>query len=126
VIYEDDTVRVWNLTLVPGETMTNYMRSHDCYDYPFVAIQPTQLEVYGEDGSRLFDFRAEVHLDLNWLETSLSLLEMSFPGLYQGFVLLRTLAMMTTTRFCLNRKVDQQHLKRRIMMLRSKQFKMKL
>jgi hypothetical protein len=119
VIYEDDTVRVWNLTLVPGETMTNYMHSHDCFDYHFVAIQPTQLEVYG-------DFRAEVHLDLNWLETSLSLLEMSFPGLYQGFVLLRTLAMMTTTRFCLNRKVDQQHLKRRIMMLRSKQFKMKL
>lgn len=34
------------------------MHQHD-YDYHFVAIQPTQLEVYGEDGSRLFDFRAE-------------------------------------------------------------------
>jgi hypothetical protein len=56
VIYEDDTVRVWNLTLAPSE-MTS-MHSHD-YDYHFVAIKPTQLEVYGEDGSRLFDFRAE-------------------------------------------------------------------
>ncbi len=29
------------------------------HDYHFVAIKPTQLEAYGEDGSRLFDFRAE-------------------------------------------------------------------
>lgn len=56
VIYEDDSVRVWNFTLAPGE-MTS-MHRHD-YDYHFVAIKPTQLEVYGEDGSRLFDFRAE-------------------------------------------------------------------
>jgi len=56
VIYEDDAVRVWNFTLAPGE-MTS-MHKHD-YDYHFVAIKPTQLEVYGEDGSRLFDFRAE-------------------------------------------------------------------
>lgn len=56
VIYEDDYVRVWNFTLAPGE-MTS-MHKHD-YDYHFVAIKPTQLEVYGEDGSRLFDFRAE-------------------------------------------------------------------
>lgn len=34
------------------------MHRHD-FDYHFVAIKPTQLEVYGEDGSRLFDFRAE-------------------------------------------------------------------
>jgi len=34
------------------------MHRHD-YPYHFVAIAPTQLEVYGEDGSRLFDFRAE-------------------------------------------------------------------
>mmetsp|Transcript_14908 Transcript_14908/g.41209 ORF Transcript_14908/g.41209 Transcript_14908/m.41209 type:complete len:170 (-) Transcript_14908:15-524(-) len=56
VIYEDEQVRVWNFTLSPGE-MTS-MHSHD-YDYHFVAIKPTQLEVYGVDGSRLFDFRAE-------------------------------------------------------------------
>ena len=56
VIYEDDSIRVWNFTLAPG-AMTS-MHKHD-YDYHFVAIQPTQLEVYGEDGSRLFDFRAE-------------------------------------------------------------------
>jgi hypothetical protein len=56
VIYEDDDVRVWNFTLAPG-AMTS-MHNHD-YDYRFVAIKPTQLEVYGEDGSRLFDFRAE-------------------------------------------------------------------
>lgn len=56
VIYEDDAVRVWNFTLAPGE-MTS-MHKHN-YDYHFVAIKPTQLEVYGEDGSRLFDFRAE-------------------------------------------------------------------
>lgn len=48
-------VRVWNFTLAPGE-MTS-MHRHD-YDYHFVAIKPTQLEVYGEDGSRLFDFTA--------------------------------------------------------------------
>eukprot|EP00584_Thalassiosira_punctigera_P005799 CAMPEP_0172536782 /NCGR_PEP_ID=MMETSP1067-20121228/8508_1 /TAXON_ID=265564 ORGANISM="Thalassiosira punctigera, Strain Tpunct2005C2" /NCGR_SAMPLE_ID=MMETSP1067 /ASSEMBLY_ACC=CAM_ASM_000444 /LENGTH=161 /DNA_ID=CAMNT_0013321941 /DNA_START=112 /DNA_END=597 /DNA_ORIENTATION=+ len=56
VLYEDDAVRVWNFTLAPGE-MTS-MHRHD-HDYRFVAIKPTQLEVYGEDGSRLFDFRAE-------------------------------------------------------------------
>ena len=34
------------------------MHRHD-NDYHFVAISQTQLEVYGEDGSRLFDFRAQ-------------------------------------------------------------------
>ena len=34
------------------------MHRHD-HNYHFIAINPTQLEVYGEDGSRLFDFRAE-------------------------------------------------------------------
>jgi hypothetical protein len=56
VIYEDDKVRVWNFTLAPGE-MTS-MHRHE-YDYHFVAIKPTQLEVWGEKGERLFDFRAE-------------------------------------------------------------------
>lgn len=56
VIYEDHLVRVWNFTLAPGE-MTS-MHAHD-YDYHFVAIQPTQLEVWGTNGDRLFDFRAE-------------------------------------------------------------------
>ncbi|KAJ1417922.1 hypothetical protein B484DRAFT_400648 [Ochromonadaceae sp. CCMP2298] len=56
VIYEDEKVRVWNFTLAPGE-MTS-MHRHD-YDYHFVAIKPTQLEVWGETGERLFDFRAE-------------------------------------------------------------------
>lgn len=56
VIFEDDFIRVWNFTLAPGE-MTS-MHRHD-YDYHFVAISPTQLEVWAENGSRLFDFRAE-------------------------------------------------------------------
>jgi hypothetical protein len=56
VIYEDDFVRVWNFTLAPGE-MTS-LHQHD-HDYHFVAIQPTQLEVYDEKGDVLFDFRAE-------------------------------------------------------------------
>ena len=34
------------------------MHRHDL-DYTFVVIQPSQLEVYGEDGQRLFDFWAE-------------------------------------------------------------------
>ena len=56
VIYDDTKVRIWNFTLAPGEMTT--MHRHD-YDYYFVAVEPTQLEVWGEDGSRLFDFRAE-------------------------------------------------------------------
>ena len=56
IIYEDDEVRIWNFTLAPG-AMTS-MHRHD-HDYRFVAITPTQLEVYGESGERLFDFRAE-------------------------------------------------------------------
>jgi hypothetical protein len=56
LIYEDEAVRVWNFTLAPGAITS--MHRHD-YDYHFVAIKPTQLEVYGENGSRLFDFRAE-------------------------------------------------------------------
>lgn len=55
VILEDEIQRVWNFTLEPGE-MTS-MHRHD-YDYSFVAVRPSQLEVYGEDGERLFDFYA--------------------------------------------------------------------
>ena len=55
VIYDDQNVRIWNFTLEPGE-MTS-MHRHD-NDYYFVAIEPTQLEVWGLEG-RLFDFRAE-------------------------------------------------------------------
>jgi hypothetical protein len=56
VIYEDAIFKVWNFTLSPGE-MTS-MHRHDC-DYHFVAIHPTELEVFGEKGDRLFSFRAE-------------------------------------------------------------------
>jgi hypothetical protein len=56
VIYEDEGVRVWNFTLAAGATTS--MHRHD-YDYHFVVIKPTQLEVWGENGDRLFDFRAE-------------------------------------------------------------------
>jgi len=56
VIYEDRKVRIWVFKLAPGE-MTS-MHRHDC-DYHFVAITPTQLEVWSERGERLFDFRAE-------------------------------------------------------------------
>jgi len=55
LIHEDSAQRVWNFTLKPGE-MTS-MHRHD-YDYTFVVVQPSQLEVFGEDGSRLFDFWA--------------------------------------------------------------------
>lgn len=56
VIYEDELVRVWNFTLAPGQ-MTS-MHRHDT-NYHFVAIKPSQLEVWGENGSVLFNFRAE-------------------------------------------------------------------
>jgi len=55
VIYEDAIVRMWNFTLAPGEMTT--MHRHDC-DYHFVALQPTELEVYGVKGERLFSFIA--------------------------------------------------------------------
>ena len=56
VIYEDAQVKVWNFTLAPGETTS--MHRHDC-SYHFVAIQPTELEVYGASGARLFSFQAQ-------------------------------------------------------------------
>jgi hypothetical protein len=56
VIYEDDTVRVWNFTLGPGE-MTS-MHRHD-NDYRFVVIKPSQLQVWSQSGNALYDFRAE-------------------------------------------------------------------
>lgn len=56
VIYEDEVVRVWNFTLAPGQ-MTS-MHRHDS-NYHFVAVKPSQLEVRGENGSVLFNFRAE-------------------------------------------------------------------
>ena len=55
VIIENDYQRIWNFTLRPGE-MTS-MHRHD-FDYSFVAIKPSRLEVYGEDGEKLFDFWA--------------------------------------------------------------------
>lgn len=56
IIYEDDRVRIWNFTLPPGK-MTS-MHRHDL-DYHFVAIIPSQLEVWSEDGIALYNFRAE-------------------------------------------------------------------
>ena len=55
VILEDELQRVWNFTLLPGQ-MTS-MHRHD-YDYSFVAVRPSRLEVFGEGGERLFDFWA--------------------------------------------------------------------
>ena len=55
VILEDELQRVWNFTLLPGQ-MTS-MHRHD-FDYSFVAVTPSRLEVFGEDGERLFDFWA--------------------------------------------------------------------
>ena len=63
VIIENESQRIWNFTLQPGE-MTS-MHRHD-YDYSFVAIKPSRLEVFGEDGQRLFDFWAtEASLKIN-------------------------------------------------------------
>ena len=45
LIHEDTTQRVWNFTLEPGQ-MTS-MHRHD-YDYTFVVIRPSTLEVFGE------------------------------------------------------------------------------
>mmetsp|Transcript_57266 Transcript_57266/g.150717 ORF Transcript_57266/g.150717 Transcript_57266/m.150717 type:complete len:180 (+) Transcript_57266:39-578(+) len=55
VIHEDDFTRVWNLTLLPGETTS--MHSHD-FDYSFLAYQPSRLAVWGADGRYLFTFDA--------------------------------------------------------------------
>ena len=41
------------------------MHRHD-FDYSFVAIKPSRLEIFGEDGTRLFDFWAtESSLKIN-------------------------------------------------------------
>ena len=63
VMIENDHQRIWNFTLRPGE-MTS-MHRHD-FDYSFVAVKPSRLEVYGEDGEMLFDFWAtEASLRVN-------------------------------------------------------------
>ena len=63
VMIENDHQRIWNFTLRPGE-MTS-MHRHD-FDYSFVAVKPSRLEVYGEDGEKLFDFWAtEASLRVN-------------------------------------------------------------
>ena len=63
VMIENDLQRIWNFTLQPGE-MTS-MHRHD-FDYSFVAIKPSRLEVFGENGERLFDFWAtEASLRVN-------------------------------------------------------------
>src|SRR4051812_23047296 len=56
VIYEDQEIRIWNFTLAPGEMSS--MHVHDL-DYSYVAVQPSQLEIFGENGDILFNFRAE-------------------------------------------------------------------
>lgn len=68
IIYEDDLVRIWNFTLAPGE-MTS-MHKHMC-DYHFVAIQPTELEVYSESGARLFSFQAQGSLGFRIVDDDL-------------------------------------------------------
>ena len=63
VMIENESQRIWNFTLKPGE-MTS-MHRHD-FDYSFIAIKPSRLEVFGEDGQRLFDFWAtEASLKIN-------------------------------------------------------------
>ena len=56
IIYDDPDIRMWNFTLAPGQITS--MHRHDC-DYHFVAIEPTELEVYGETGELLFSFIAQ-------------------------------------------------------------------
>lgn len=63
VILENESIRIWNFTLEPGQ-MTS-MHRHD-FDYSFIAVRPSQLEVFGEDGKRLFEFWAtESSLKIN-------------------------------------------------------------
>ena len=60
---ENESQRIWNFTLEPGQ-MTS-MHRHD-FDYSFMAIKPSQLEVFGADGTRLFEFWAtEASLKIN-------------------------------------------------------------
>jgi hypothetical protein len=53
IIFEDETTRIWNFTLGPGE-MTS-MHRHDC-GYHFLAVTSTVLEVWGEMGEKLITF----------------------------------------------------------------------
>lgn len=61
ILYEDSNVRIWNLTLAPGE-MTS-MHRHDC-DYHFVCIIPSTLEVWDIMGNKVMTFKAEGTLGL--------------------------------------------------------------
>ena len=54
VMIENKSQRIWNFTLEPGE-MTS-MHRHD-FDYSFIAIKPSQLEV---------TFTSEMDLRVKW------------------------------------------------------------
>mmetsp|Transcript_9307 Transcript_9307/g.21876 ORF Transcript_9307/g.21876 Transcript_9307/m.21876 type:complete len:180 (+) Transcript_9307:77-616(+) len=56
MIYEDDFTRVWNFTLLPGETTSMHIHN---FDYSFVAYEPSHLAVWGADGKYLFSFEAK-------------------------------------------------------------------
>jgi hypothetical protein len=57
VIYEDATVRVWNMTLAVGETTS--MHRHKC-GYHFLAVTSSELEVWTESGLRLMTITPKV------------------------------------------------------------------
>ena len=56
VVYEDNRFKIWNFTLEPGQSTSCHRHIHD---YHFIVLQPSTLEVFACNGSRLFDFFAE-------------------------------------------------------------------
>jgi hypothetical protein len=63
IIFEDETTRIWNFTLGPGE-MTS-MHRHDCA-YHFLAVNAAVLEVWGETGEKLLTI-GEIRIDVDIL-----------------------------------------------------------
>ncbi len=56
LLYEDDSLRTWNITLVPGEKLPMYTFEND---YHFVVTKPSLIEIYNSTDDKLFKFQAE-------------------------------------------------------------------
>ena len=48
VIFEDDEIKVWNLTLDPGEASGMHTHNHDYFYY---VVEGSELEIHREDGT---------------------------------------------------------------------------
>ena len=56
VIYEDHLIRIWNVTIAPGD-MTS-LHIHD-FDVWFMTTKPSMLQVWTEEKKHLFDYYFE-------------------------------------------------------------------